>query len=288
LAFDLAYQSNTQSRFSGLQYSSQGLSRILDQKSEVNSTFQYLKTLATNVVLNSTLWDNSANTPFQGANTQVILGASPGTGYTANLVANIFDVFLDIYNNGIYEVTDKIVPNKYPANADTALRNTANLLIANKNFMQSEAATFFANNYSYATYMPNRTVFLDVGKLIDAVTFDISNDGNRQTITQAVLYYDYLQDVSAINNQIVQTSGAFAYIKTIIDDILTLSPIANTYQTTYLQNTSFAANVTPSEILYVRNRVDDITNIINNGPTYENVQYNIERFFQYFNIQSHV
>jgi hypothetical protein len=40
LAFDLAYQSNTQSRFSGLQYSSQGLSRILDQKSEVNSTFQ--------------------------------------------------------------------------------------------------------------------------------------------------------------------------------------------------------------------------------------------------------
>jgi hypothetical protein len=124
--------------------------------------------------------------------------------------------------------------------------------------------------------MPNRTVFSDVGKLIDALTFDISNDGNRQTITQAVLYYDYLQNVSAIENQAVQTSGAFAYIKTIIDDILTLTPIANTYQTTYLQNTSFVANVTPSEILYVRNRVDDITNIINNGPTYENVQYNIE------------
>ena len=276
LAFDLAYQSNTQSRFSGLQYSSQGLSRILDQKSEVNATFQYLKTLATNVVLNSTLWDNSANTPFQGTNTQVILGASPGTGYTANLVANVFDIFLDIYNNGIYGVTDKIVPNKYPANVDTALRNTANLLIANKNFMQSETATFFANNYSYATYMPNRTVFLDVGKLIDAVTFDISNDGNRQTITQAVLYYDYLQDVSAITNQKVQTSGAFAYIKTIIDDILTLSNVTNKYQTTYLQNTSFTANVTASEILYVRNRIDDITNIIENGPTYQNVQYNIE------------
>jgi hypothetical protein len=276
LALDLAYQSNTQSRFAGLQYANQGISIVPDQKVEVKAAFDYMKTLATNVVLNSTLWDNTANTPFQGTNTQVILGAAPGSGYTANLVANIFDVFLDIYSNGIYQVTDKIIPNRYPANTDSFIRNTANLLIANKNFIQSEVATFFANNYSYATYIPGRTVFTDVGKIIDALTFDVSSDGNRQTITQAVLYYSYLQNDSAIADQVVQTSGAFAYIKTIIDEILTLTPIANTYQTTYLQNTSFVANVTASEIAYVRSRVDDITSIIENGPTYENVQYNIE------------
>jgi hypothetical protein len=43
-----------------------------------------------------------------------------------------------------------------------------------------------------------------------------------------------------------------------------------------VQNTSITGNVTTSEIEYVRSRVDDIVNIINNGPTYENVQYSID------------
>jgi hypothetical protein len=276
LAFDLAYQSNTQSRFAGLQYSSQGISRILDQRQEVLNAFRYLKTLATNVVINSTAWDNAANVPFQGTNTQVILGAAPGDGYTSNLVANVFDTFIDIYENGIFGVTDKIIPNSYPANTNTVISNTANLLIANKNFIQSEVSAYLTSNFPYATYIPSRTIFEDTGKIVDAVTFDILHGGNRQTITRAVLFYDYLTDSSAVQNQRVQTSGAFAYIKTIIDDILTLTPLANTYQTTYTQNTTVGSAVTSSEILYVRNRIDDITNIIDNGPNYENAQYNIE------------
>ena len=62
----------------------------------------------------------------------------------------------------------------------------------------------------------------------------------------------------------------------LIDDVLTLTPLANAYQTGYAQNTNVGSAVTNNEILYVRNRIDDITNIIDNGPTYENVQYNIE------------
>ena len=47
-------------------------------------------------------------------------------------------------------------------------------------------------------------------------------------------------------------------------------------QTTYLQNTSIAGNVTLSEITYIRDRITDLTDIIENGPTYQNAQYNIE------------
>lgn len=276
IALDLAYQSNTQSRFAGLQYWGQGISKVTDQKVEISDTLKYLKTLATNVVINSTSWDNSANTPFQGTNTQVILGAAPGTSLTSNLVANVFDTLLDIYENGLFGVTDKIIPNSYPANSNVAIRNTANLLIANKNFMQSEAQAFFSINYPYATYIPGVTVFQDMGRIVDAIAFDILHGGNRQTITRAILYYQYLADTSAVRNQKVQTSGAFSFIKTFIDEILTLTPIANTYQTAYTQNTTVGNAVTSSEILYVRNRIDDITNIIDNGPTYEDVQNNIE------------
>jgi hypothetical protein len=276
LAFDLAYQSNTQSRFSGLQYASQGLSRVQDQTIEVSNAMEYLKTLVTNVVINSTGWDNNVSKPYQGANTQVIIGAAPGSGYAANLVANVFTQWLDIYNNGIFGVTDKIVPNRYPANTSVDINNTANLLQQNKNFIASEVGTFFANTYSYATYIPGRTITNDVRKIVDSLTFDIRHGGNRQTLTNAIQMFDYLLDRSTITNQVVQTSGAFKFIGTIVDEILTNTLIANTYQTTYLQNTSIAGNVSLSEINYIRDRITDLTNIIENGPTYENVQYNIE------------
>jgi hypothetical protein len=275
LAIDLGYQSNTQSRFSGLQYSARGLIKVSDQTTEVAAAFEYLKTLASNVVLNSTNWDNNAAKPYQGANAQVILGAAPGTGYTANLVANIFDQYLDIYYNGVFGVTDKIVPNGYPANTNVDIQRTANLLQVNKTFIQSEVATFFANTYSYATYIPNRTMFSDVGKIIDSISFDVLHGGNRQTLTHAILLYQPSAD-STIENQIPQTSGAFKFISTFIDKVLYKTPIANTYQTAYVQNTSIAGNVTVSEVNYVRNRITDITNIIENGYTYDNVQNNIE------------
>ena len=273
LALDLAYQSNTQSRFSGLQYSTQNLIKVLSEKIEVQSTWDYIKTLCTNVVINSTAWDVSGDTPYQGTNTQVILGAATGTD---THVANVFDQFLDIYNNGIFGVTDKFIPNSYPANTDIIVKNTANLLIANKNFIQSEAAAYFNTNYSYATYIPGRDIYSDTGKLIDSITFDVLHGGNRQTLQFGIMFYDYDQTQSAIQNQRIQTSAAFAYIKNIIDEVLTLQPVTNVYQTTYVQNTNFSSGVTESEITYVRDRIDDITDIIDNGPQYENVQYNIE------------
>jgi hypothetical protein len=276
LAFDLAYQSNTQSRFSGLQYASQGLSRVQDQTIEVSTAMEYLKTLVTNVVINSTGWDNGVAKPYQGTNTQVIIGAAPGSGYAANLVANVFSQWLGVYNDGIFGVTDKIIPNSYPANTSVDLNNTANLLQQNKNFIASEVGAFFANTYSYATYIPGRTIANDARKIVDSLTFDIKHGGNRQTLTHAIQMFDYLLNRSTITNQVVQTSGAFKFIGTIVDEILTNTVIANTYQTTYLQNTSIAGNVSLSEINYIRDRITDLTNIIENGPTYENVQYNIE------------
>lgn len=273
VAFDLAYTGNSQSRFSGLQYWRQGLNVVIDQKTEVLDLFNYVKILATNVVINSTNWTSFSGSPYQTSNAQVILGAAPGN---ANLIANYIDTFLDIYTNGTNLVTDKIVPNQYPRQTTAILNNTANLLQQNKSFIASEAAAYFSNVYSYAEYIPGKTVFGDVIRLIDNLTFDTLHTGNRQTVTNAILFYNYILDQSQINNQRVQTGAAFNYIKQIIDEVLLNEPITNVYQTEYLQNTSIAGNVTLSEITYVRNRIDDIVNVIENGPAFENVQYNID------------
>ena len=171
---------------------------------------------------------------------------------------------------------DKIIPNLYPANTNVDIQRTANLLQLNKNFLRDEVSTFFANTYAYATYLPGRTIQQDIAGFVDSITFDILNSGNRQSITKSILYYSYLTDLSLIANQIPQTSGAFSFIKTFIDEVLYKQTITTPYQTVYTQNTSIAGNVTSAEVEYVRNRIDDITSIIINGPTYENVQYNIE------------
>jgi hypothetical protein len=275
LAFDLAYQGNTQSRFAGLQYWSQGINILSDQTVEVDNAIEYLKQLATNVVINSTGWNDSAARPYQGNTSQYINSGAPGTSTTADLVANIFNTYIDIYRNGVYAATDRIIPNSYPASTNVDIQRTANLLQDNKNFIKSEIAAYFATEYPYATYLPGKTISQDVDEILDCVTFDVKHGGNRQIISKAVRDYSYSTELSAISNQIPQTTAAFAFIKTFVDKVLYNTPVANTYQTVYTQNTSVSGNVSASEVTYVRNRIDDLNNIITNGPTYENVQYNI-------------
>ena len=77
-------------------------------------------------------------------------------------------------------------------------------------------------------------------------------------------------------------------METLIDEILLLTPLANVYQTAVTQNTSVGYAVTTNEINYVRNRISDITNIIEIGPTYENVQYNIEPITLQANTSSNI
>lgn len=284
IAMDLAYDSNTQSKFSGIQYWAQGLNIIDDQRIEVRTTLDYVKNLLTNVVINSSAWDIDANVPYQVANVQVTIGGASGN---ANLIANTVQQFLDVYDTGVFGFTDRIVPNQYPASTDIERQRTANLLIANKSFIQSEANAYFAVNYPTATYIPDRTVYDDAGKLVDSLVFDVLHGGNRQTLTLAALYFDYKED-STVQNQVVQTSAAFSFIKTIIGDIVQNTAIANVYQTNFTQNTSVAGSVSGSEIQYLQARLDDIVNIIDTGAYVNNDPYRIRPIGHVANTNSNV
>jgi hypothetical protein len=274
-ALDLAYAGNTQTRFSGIQYWSQGLNLVRDQRIEVFDALTYMRELCTNVVVNSTAWDNSLERPYQQGNTQVILGANPGNSL---IVSNLFNQLIDIYENGVFGFTDKIIPNNYPANTNAIIQNTANLLIQNRNFIQNEVTAYFTTEYSYATFIPGRSFFNEVGDILDSLTFDVLHGGNRQVLTRGALFWDYIlndPEQTQVRNQVVQTSGAFSFIKTFIDEILTNEIIETPFQTQYTQNTTAAPSATLSEITYVRNRIDDLTGIIINGPQFLNTYNNI-------------
>jgi hypothetical protein len=226
LAFDLAYQSNTQSAFAGLQYWAQSSSAIPNQAEETIAAFNYAKNLATNVALNVTI-----TSPRQ-ANVAQTSGTA---GAWVNRISDGFDLVANIITDGTIGVTDRIIPNGFPANTNVAVNNAANLVLLNKDFIQKEVIAFV--NQEYPGFFANANNFIDAGNaiikcerdtgyLIDSIVFDFLHNGNRQAITSGVYYYNNDFTATQIQNQIPQTTAAYDFIGTIIDEIVRNKKVA--------------------------------------------------------------
>ena len=267
LAIDLAYGSNTQSTFAGLQYWSQTESAIPNQSEETLDAINYAKNLASNIVQNISI------SPVKQTNvTQVsrIAGDQPAT------VATEFDLIANIISNGTVGITDRIIPNQYPANTSIGAQRTANLLFDNKAFIAAETVAYvrqtypgFFGNASYFIDAANSeaTCTRDVGYILDSVAFDILHGGNRQAIMSGTYYYNYNSSATQINNQVVQTGAAYDFIGVLVRDIVRNIIISPTYQAAILQNTTAFPAATITEANLVINNIDLITNIIESGPS---------------------
>ena len=226
LAFDLAYQSNTQSAFAGLQYWAQSSSAIPNQAEETIAAFNYAKNLATNVALNVTI-----TSPKQANVTQT----SGTAGAWVSRISDGFDLVANIITGGTIGVTDRIIPNSFPANTNVDVNNAANLVLANKEFIKKEVIAFV--NQEYPGFFANASNFIDAanaitkcerdtGYLIDSIVFDFLHNGNRQAITSGVYYYNNDFNTTQIQDQVVQTTAAYDFIGTIIDEIITNKKVA--------------------------------------------------------------
>lgn len=266
LAIDLAHGSNTQSNFAGLQYWARSGSAIPNQATETLAAFKYAQQLSTNVSAGITI-----TAPKQANVSQV-------SGTAGSYLAKIdegFDLIANIISSGTVSVSDRIVPNGYPANTDPDVNNTANLLIANKQFIQKEVIAFVTQEFP--GFWDNANNFIDpathitkcerdTGYLLDSVHFDLLHGGNRQAVMAGVYYYNFDADITQINNQIVQTGAAYDYIGSIIGNIITNTAVAKSYQTQISQNTSVAAAATAAETADILQDINLITSIIENGP----------------------
>lgn len=266
LAIDLAHGSNTQSNFAGLQYWARSESAIPNQATETLAAFKYAQQLSTNVSAGITI-----TAPKQANVSQV-------SGTAGSYLAKIdegFDLIANIISSGTVSVSDRIVPNGYPANTDPDVNNTANLLIANKQFIQKEVIAFVTQEFP--GFWDNANNFIDpanaitkcerdTGYLVDSVHFDLLHGGNRQAVMAGVYYYNFDADITQINNQIVQTGAAYDYIGSIIGNIITNTAVVKSYQTQISQNTSAAAAATAAETAEILQDINLITSIIENGP----------------------
>jgi len=281
LAFDLGYDSDSQSKFAGLQYWAQAESDIPNQAEETIAALNYAKVITANIVANVRIANIQIGVP------QVFATAgNAATSNEGNTIISEFNLITDIIQNGTVGVTDRVIPNNYPANINAYVNHAANLIYQNNAFIKAEVLAYV--NQQYPGFFANANNFVgvgnaqvtcsrDVGYILDSIAFDLRHGGNRQAITSGVYYYNFDSGQTQIRNQVAQTSKAYDYIGSIVTNIITANTLASTYQTDYTQNTTAAAAATTAQANIVLNRLGLINRIINYGPEYGGTKYPIQK-----------
>ena len=261
---DLLYTTSSQSTFAGLQYWNQTgyTGAITSEITTTTDAISYAKTLCKKIaVLDLSFTKLTTGTVVTTATSGIALPAA--TSFEAASIGADFDVILDIFANGVSGVTDKIVPNGIIQSENIDIRQAYNLLQANKSYIQGEVVAYI--DFKYPTFTYDRAkCFRDVGYMIDSVSFDLLYGGNKQAVQSGVYYYGYSSGSSPIYGQTTGTIAAYTYIRNIIPQIVSGNAVTG-YQSTVTQVFG-VSTIDTSTIVAALNKVDVITNIIQNGP----------------------
>jgi hypothetical protein len=100
--------------------------------------------------------------------------------------------------------------------------------------------------------------------MLDAVTFDMVHGGNRQSIQNGLYYFGINTGTTTIQNQEIQTTAAFDYLSTILQDVVrNIRVDAKQDRVGQVRN---LATATLADALVLQTAISTITNIIVNGP----------------------
>lgn len=106
-----------------------------------------------------------------------------------------------------------------PSRADCAA-----LLQANKLFIQKEVIQYVDKAYPTFVYNKDKCE-RDVGTIIDAITYDITNGTTASAIDAGCAYYDNVTNASLISGQEIQTVMAIKYAKYLALQVIANEPV---------------------------------------------------------------
>jgi hypothetical protein len=159
---------------------------------------------------------------------QYINNASGNTEATVSVDKNS-QTISNILEKGLSEVPDFNLP--VPTNRNAGFIDGRTLLIDNKEFLKAEITSWiavqvaeenapFTSGFTYNVEACAR----DVGYIVDAISYDITYGGNLETLVAARAYISGGLPTFGSGEK-DETLAAYAYLKSIIDDIITANPI---------------------------------------------------------------
>jgi len=271
VAFDLAYGGNKQAIQSGVYYYDylNASSAIPNEQAQVSAAYAYIKTIASYIITGQRL-------PSQYQyDIEQILSTNVGTSTESSIINNRIDLILSIINAGPGAA---LAPASisFTESQTAAVINAADLLSANKELIRAEVIAYI--NATLTGFVYDRTKCRrDVGYIIDCVSFDLLHTGNRQSIQAGVYYYGFSTTDSYLTYEISQAIAAYNHIKLLAKNIVkgvTIIPTSGNTETQVI----LGDVGTDSEVSYIADDIDIITDIINNGPsaTYPRTPINLE------------
>jgi hypothetical protein len=264
MAYDMAFGGNQKSVESGLAYYRGVVSVIAGQETQTTGAIEYIKSLCRLIVENTSCPVLSVPVTIP-AGSQVINTALVGGAITHDSIGNLFDIVINIINNG-----PSSAPEIYTSTGPDAAFVSAEILMqANRSFIQEQTINYINNNLIVPpgsfTYNQEKC-YRDVGLIIDAVSQDILLGGNQKSLEAGLSYWN--QGYNYVSQQLTTTTNAINYARD-----LALQVIANTTATVESGTTSsqiintffqYGGDYMPQEAV-LRN-FNIITSIINDGP----------------------
>ena len=258
IAQDLLFRTNSQSTFAGIQYWNQTeyTGAIGSEITTTTAAISYVNGLSQEIVqgLSGTRYTTGTQ----------ITNLTLATPAEASAIGTDFNVILGILNGGTAGVTDNVIPNSITSSTNINIVRAYNLLQANKTYIQQEAVAFVEATKQPGFEYDQTLCYRDVGFMVDSVSFDLLYGGNRQAIQSGVYYYGYSSTSTSIVGEIPQTVDAYNHISSLTQKIIlgqTITPL----QTTVPQATNVTTS-TINEVVSVKELVNNITNIVTNGP----------------------
>ena len=274
LAFDLLFNSSSQSKFVGLEFwQKEETTKIPNQVAATVASIQRLKTVVQQLIRNELVTKSSNNTLDQYIDTN-----NPGNSASITAINTLFDIIINILNGS---AVPSIISNTQ-ITTYSGLLNAYKLIQENKLFIQEEIIAWIDdqitnnispfNEYEFNDLVQREKCYRDTGYIVDCVSFDLvytsTNQANRQSVQAGVYYYNRSSDIldGITEAEQSQTVTVFNYLRSLMDEIVTGKLISVTYQSDVKQLTNLptATNV---QSKYILNQINLVTNIIENGPT---------------------
>jgi hypothetical protein len=262
IAFDLLHGGNRQSIQSALYYYGfSGNTAIHNQNTQTVAAFNYLATLAGQVIQNQVV------TPLQTAVGQVFT-TNTATSAEADLITESISTITGIIINGagVAAVSEGIA---LTSNSTTSIVSAFNNLYANKDFLKEEVIAYIDQTYNPTSFNYDEAkCYRDVGLIVDAVSQDILLGGNQKSIEAGLAYWS--AGYNYITGQETTTTMAINHARDIALQIIANDPV--TVQTgTIIEQVinpyfQYGGDYMPQQA--VSRNFGIITNIIERGPIY--------------------
>jgi len=262
-----------------------GIDLLVNDKPKSVAVLQHIQSLIPDLIANNSITPTTGNDETQVTS---LPAGSVGSTTAVERIVTSNALIRDIVENGLPQVPAFVLPN--PTNYNTTLVNvayasTGNLtgdtvnygdgraqIVQNYQFIKDEIAAWLTVNGDWTSYSDaNKLKTLrDATRILDAIQYDITYGGNRQSLVAGRAYYS--NNILQIGDDfLTDTLGVLARIKTIVGQIVTKTAVTPTAGNTTPQVTTGTAG-SAGAAAFAQARVQDVVDWINNAEANTTVE----------------